>query len=70
MRLNRRWLDRNETSCGKTFERKKIKEDPIHCHVAAISCGLYEKEVIIDDYIEDSNAETDANLVMNENYIF
>ena len=53
------------------MKENKIKEDPIHCHVAAISCGLYEKEVIIDlDYIEDSNAETDANLVMNENLYF
>ena len=55
----------------KLLKENKIKEDPIHCHVAAISCGLYEKEVIIDlDYIEDSNAETDANLVMNENLYF
>ena len=55
----------------KLLEEKKIKENPILCHVAAISCGSYEKEAIIDlDYLEDSNAETDANFVMNENLNF
>ncbi|MEN0000888.1 MAG: ribonuclease PH, partial [Pseudomonadota bacterium] len=34
-------------------------------HIAAISCGIYKGEPVTDlDYIEDSNAETDANFVM------
>lgn len=34
-------------------------------HVAAISCGIYEGEPVLDlDYAEDSNAQTDANFVM------
>lgn len=34
-------------------------------HVAAISCGIYQGAIVTDlDYLEDSNAETDANFVM------
>jgi ribonuclease PH len=34
-------------------------------HVAAISCGIYQGEAILDlDYVEDSAAHTDANFVM------
>lgn len=34
-------------------------------HVAAISCGIFAKQPVIDlDYLEDSAAETDANFVM------
>jgi ribonuclease PH len=34
-------------------------------HVAAISCGIHNGEVVLDlDYEEDSSAETDANFVM------
>ena len=34
-------------------------------HVAAISCGIYDGTPVLDlDYVEDSNAETDANFVM------
>lgn len=34
-------------------------------HVAAISCGIYDGQAVIDlDYDEDSAADTDANFVM------
>jgi ribonuclease PH len=34
-------------------------------HVAAISCGIFAAQSVIDlDYLEDSAAETDANFVM------
>ena len=34
-------------------------------HVAAISCGVFASQTVIDlDYLEDSTAETDANFVM------
>jgi ribonuclease PH len=40
----------------------------IKSHVAAVSLGILNNEVILDlDYKEDSNAETDLNLVMTEN---
>ena len=46
----------------------KLKENPIMNQVAAISCGVYENQVLVDlDYEEDSNAETDGNFVMTSN---
>lgn len=34
-------------------------------HIAAISCGIYEGEPVLDlDYAEDSAAQTDSNFVM------
>ena len=40
---------------------------PIVGQVAAISCGIYQGETIIDlDYEEDSSAEADANFVMTK----
>lgn len=34
-------------------------------HIAAISCGIFASQPVIDlDYLEDSSAETDANFVM------
>ncbi|MBK6895280.1 MAG: ribonuclease PH [Alphaproteobacteria bacterium] len=42
-----------------------IKEIPITDTVAAISCGIFEGQSVLDlDYAEDSNAETDANFVI------
>ena len=43
----------------------KLTENPIMDQVAAISCGIYENQALVDlDYEEDSNAETDGNFVM------
>jgi len=42
-----------------------IKEIPLIDSVAAISCGLYQGNAVLDlDYDEDSNAEADANFVL------
>lgn len=42
-----------------------IKSDPLTAHVAAVSCGVYGGQAILDlDYAEDSVAGTDANFVM------
>lgn len=44
-----------------------LKKDPVHGHLAAISVGIYKGVPVLDlDYDEDSQAETDMNLVMNE----
>ena len=44
-----------------------IKINPLKHMVAAISVGVYKGEAVLDlDYAEDSNAETDMNLVMTE----
>ncbi|MBP2548263.1 ribonuclease PH [Neorhizobium galegae] len=53
--------------CLKWMEtRQMIKLDRVlKDHVAAISCGIFAGQPVIDlDYLEDSAAETDANFVM------
>jgi len=48
-------------------ERKKITTDPLRQLVASVSVGIYKGSPVLDlDYKEDSNAETDMNLVMTE----
>ena len=42
-----------------------ISSLPVTDEVAAVSCGLYNNEVVLDlDYEEDSTAGADANFVM------
>jgi ribonuclease PH len=42
-----------------------LKSVPLIGQVAAVSCGLYEGQAVLDlDYDEDSNAEADANFVL------
>ena len=44
-----------------------LKESPIRSMVASISVGIYQGVPVLDlDYAEDSNAETDMNVVMDE----
>jgi ribonuclease PH len=45
--------------------RDMFKTFPLKDHVAAISCGIHNNQVVLDlDYAEDSTAATDANFVM------
>lgn len=45
----------------------KIKKNPIKSLVAAVSVGIVNGEALCDlEYIEDSNAETDMNVVMTD----
>ncbi len=45
--------------------RNMIKGKVLRDHVAAVSCGLYGGEAVLDlDYAEDSEADADANFVM------
>jgi ribonuclease PH len=47
------------------LEEGVIAADPILDHVAAISCGVFQGEPVLDlEYEEDSNAEADANFVL------
>jgi ribonuclease PH len=49
------------------LNRELITADPIIGQVASVSAGVYQNRVILDlDYVEDSAAETDMNVVMNE----
>ncbi len=45
----------------------KLKASPMKGHVAAVSVGLLGDEVLCDlEYVEDSAADTDMNVVMTE----
>ena len=49
----------------KLVDAGDLKENPITDHIAAVSCGIYEGQAVLDlDYPEDSEAGTDANFVM------
>ncbi len=49
------------------LQTKAIRKNPLHGHVASISVGVFEGQPVLDlDYAEDSNAETDMNVVMND----
>ncbi|AGM40387.1 ribonuclease PH [Spiribacter salinus M19-40] len=52
---------------SRLLETGKIRRNPLHGHVAAISVGIYQGTPVLDlDYAEDSEAETDMNVVMND----
>ena len=53
------------------LKENMITTDPLHHQIASVSVGIYEGTPILDlDYAEDSNAETDMNVVMNSNDSF
>ena len=44
-----------------------LEESPVHQNVAAISVGIFNGTPVLDlDYAEDSSAETDMNVVMDQ----
>jgi len=48
-------------------KRKEIARDPIHGAVAAVSVGIWRGTPVLDlDYAEDSDCDTDMNIVMND----
>ena len=50
---------------NKLLKSGAIVSDPMMDHVAAVSCGIYAGQEVLDlDYIEDSSAGTDSNFVM------
>jgi ribonuclease PH len=57
-----------EMAVAKLIKEGKLKETPITNQIAAVSIGLVDGKPCLDlDYIEDSKADTDLNLVMNKN---
>ena len=49
------------------IESGALKQNPLHGQVASVSVGIYQGTPVLDlDYAEDSNAETDMNVVMND----
>ena len=48
------------------LDHKEISKDPLIGQLASVSVGIYKGTPVLDlDYAEDSNAETDMNVVMN-----
>ncbi len=49
------------------LKERIIQKDPIHGQVASVSVGIVDGEAMVDlNYVEDSTAETDMNVVMND----
>lgn len=58
-------------ACRWLLHKGAINKDPIHGQVAAVSAGILGDSPILDlDYEEDSTAETDMNVVMNDGGAF
>ena len=52
-------------ACNQLIAKRGIK-NPLHGQVAAVSVGIVGGRPVLDlDYVEDSSAETDMNVVMN-----
>ena len=50
---------------NRLLSARLLTSDPILDHVAAVSCGIYAGQPVVDlDYAEDSEAGTDGNFVL------
>jgi ribonuclease PH len=58
-------------ACEQLVQRGLIAASPLHGQVAAVSVGIVAGVPVLDlDYAEDSQAETDMNVVMNNGGAF
>ncbi len=56
-----------QDAINKLIADGTLKESPLHGMIGSVSVGIYEGTPVLDlDYAEDSNAETDMNVVMND----
>ncbi len=52
-------------ACEKLVQAGKLPANPVRDHVAAVSVGIYKGTPVLDlDYPEDSDCDTDVNVVM------
>jgi ribonuclease PH len=52
-------------ACAKLVAEGVLPSNPVREHVAAISVGIFEGKPVLDlDYAEDSNCDTDMNVIM------
>jgi ribonuclease PH len=52
-------------ACERLISEGKLESSPLTGTLAAVSCGIVDGVALLDlDYIEDSSAEVDANVVM------
>ena len=50
------------------IEQKMLKKSPLTRHIASVSVGVYKGTPVSDlDYIEDSDCDTDMNIIMDDN---
>ncbi len=55
-------------ACEKLVQAGKLAANPVKDHVAAVSVGIYNASPVLDlDYPEDSNCDTDMNVIMTGN---
>lgn len=55
----------------KLYKSKKLKKFPIDKFLAAVSVGKVGGEILTDlNFVEDSNAEVDMNVIMDEDFMF
>jgi ribonuclease PH len=58
-------------ACERLVKKRAIAASPLHGQIAAISVGIVGGAPVLDlDYAEDSQAETDMNVVMNNGGAF
>jgi ribonuclease PH len=58
-------------ACETLVKKRLIAASPLHGQIAAISVGIFDGVPVLDlDYAEDSQAETDMNVVMNNGGAF
>ena len=58
-------------ACARLLKDRRIATSPLHGQVAAVSVGIFGNTPVLDlDYAEDSGAETDMNVVMNDGGAF
>ncbi|MCX8145751.1 MAG: ribonuclease PH [Azovibrio sp.] len=52
-------------ACAQLVTSGKLAAHPIKTHIAAVSVGIYQGSPVLDlDYAEDSDCDTDMNVVM------
>jgi ribonuclease PH len=58
-------------ACERLVKRREVPASPLHGQIAAVSVGICGGVPVLDlDYAEDSQAETDMNVVMNNGGAF
>ena len=58
------WLALSD-ACAQLVAQGKLATNPVRDHVAAVSVGIFEGQLVLDlDYPEDSGCDTDMNVVM------
>ena len=64
------WVALND-AINYLLKKKAITKNPLHHQIASVSVGIFTGTPVLDlDYAEDSRAETDMNVVMNNEHGF